>query len=74
MSSKIFTSKFRVLLTPVKASDLAIDEVIVATDAEGGVLYTFMENGKETLYDAFSAPDGAAAIHLSPYKDITESK
>jgi hypothetical protein len=74
MSSKIFTSKFRVLHTPVKASELAIDEVIVATDAEGGVLFTFMQDGKETLYDASESPEGACPIHFSTYREITDSK
>jgi hypothetical protein len=74
MSSKIFTSKFRVLHTPVKASDLASNELIVATDAEGGVLYTMLENGKETIYDASECPDGACPIHFAAYKEISESK
>lgn len=74
MSSKIFTSKFRVLRTPVEASDLAFDEVIVATDAEGGLLFTCLQNGKETVYDASECPDGSTPIHLAPYKELIESK
>ena len=74
MSSKVFTSKFRILQTPLKASDLYPDEIVVATDAIDAMLFTFMENGKETLYDATECPEGAAAIRLSPYKEIKESK
>ena len=70
MSSKIFTSKFRVLHTPVKASELAIDEVIIATDADGGVLFTFMQDGKETLYSPSECPEGGCPIHFSPYREI----
>jgi hypothetical protein len=74
MSSKIFTSKLRVLHTPIKASDLTVDEVIIATDAEGGVLFTFMQDGKETLYDASEMPEGACPIHFPPFRELTETK
>ena len=74
MSSKIFTSNLRVLKTPVKASDLANGEIIMATDAEGGLLFTFCKNGKETIYDASECPPDSVPIQLPPYKEITDSK
>ena len=64
----------RVLNTPIEASDLLRGEVIIATDAEGGVLYTSLKNGKETLHDAKEAPDVAAPIHFPPYRDISDNK
>jgi hypothetical protein len=53
---------------------LTVDEVIIATDAEGGVLFTFMQDGKETLYDASEMPEGACPIHFPPFRELTETK
>jgi hypothetical protein len=74
MSSKIFTSKFRVFQTPLKASDMSKDEMVIATDAIDGLLFTYMHDGKETIYDITECPEGSAPIYFPPYEDISNSK
>lgn len=72
MSCKLFTNKFNVYNTPLMASELLEGEFIIASDAVDGILFTHLENGKETIYsgDDSNIPPDVSPIILPPYKHL----